>query len=160
MKNVLILYSAYIPVIDAIKFKLEGNANIFCITDDMPFEDENMSSDLVILLNSKRIYNGNALKIHHSLDNNFDEPEPERQTILSGNKVTGITAYFTKTKKIIFQYPVFIKKETHYDDLVQELSYLEQTTLPIIAEKLLNDEFIESKDVLKSSCGGCSGCCH
>ena len=80
---------------------------------------------------------------------------------MSGVKVTGITIYNTKSKKIIAQYPVFIKDEFHYDELLQELKYIEQIIYPIVIEKIINKEPVEIKQFSPNGCscsGGCNSC--
>jgi folate-dependent phosphoribosylglycinamide formyltransferase PurN len=94
----------------------------------------------------------------------FNSKEPVKDAILAGVKVTGITIYYTKSKIIIAQYPVFINNNTHYDELVQELDYIEQTLFPLVIQKVLNNEPFEVRALLNKSCsgncGGCSGCSH
>ena len=158
MKKIAVIYSKYSPVIDAIKYTL-SDCSVDCLSDT----DSTEFYDLVICLDNKK-FNKNAIACHHSLLPAFDCDEPEKEAILSGAKVTGITIYNVDTKKIITQYPVFINNDTHYDDLKQELTYLEQTLLPIVAKKIINNEPFEIKNLLNSgcnrTCGGCSSCKH
>ena len=159
MKRIAILYSNYIPLIDVLKTQLK-NISIETFTS-IP---KNIKQyDLIISANYNKPTDINLLKCHHSLLPAFNVNEPEKDAILEGVKVTGITIYFSKTKKIITQYPVFISNDMHYDDLVKELEYLEQVIFPIVINKLINNEPIESKLILKTSscsnnCGGCNKC--
>lgn len=157
MRHVAILYSEYTPAIDAIKYQLQ-DCEIDCFT-----ELKNTDKyDLIINIGCQ--YEGNALACHHSLLPAFDCEEPEREAVLAGVKVTGITIYFTESQKIIAQYPVFIKNDTHYDELKQELDYIEQTILPLVVQKILNNESFEVRSLLNKACsgkcGGCSTCNH
>lgn len=163
MKKAAILYSNYTPTIDAILSRLDGKVEVNCFDQIPNCIDE---FDLVIDINYTGETEVNSIKIHHSLLPAFEGDEPLREAILTGVKVTGITVYYTKPFKIIAQYPVFITGDKHYDDLEQEISYLEQTIYPLVIEKVLNNEAFEIKTLLKSSgscsgnCGGCSGCSH
>ena len=151
MKKVAVLYNEYSPVIDALKYYL-SDCELTClkkITDKYEY-------DLVISLGAD--FDGEALVCHPSLLPAFASAEPIKDAILSGVKVTGITVYFAKSKRIVAQYPVFIRNEIGYDELKQELKYVEQTFLPLIAKKLLNNEPIESA-MLNNHCGGCCGGC-
>lgn len=154
------MYSEDTPVIDAIKYQLK-EAVVECFREPNEITD---NFDLVILVNYKGKYELSALGCHHSLLPAFDCKEPVKEALLAGVKVTGITIYKTDTKKIIVQYPVLIAENMHYDELEQELNYLEQTIYPLVAEKVLNNEQFEIKSLLgtgcNGSCGGCSGCSH
>ena len=159
MKKIAILYSEYSPVIDAIKYQL----NDFEIDALKEINDASIY-DLVILCNYSGDYEGNAVKCHHSLLPAFDGKEPEKEAILEGVKVTGITIYFTNPKKIIAQYPIFITNSMHYEDLMKEMEYLEQTIYPIVAQKILNNEAFELQSIMNKGCGnnckGCASCNH
>ena len=159
MKNIAILYSEYSATIDAIKYQL-ADYNVDCVTAP-PKEGE---YDLVILSDYKDDYCGNAVMCHHSLLPSFDNKEPIKQAMLEGVKVTGITIFFTKPRQIIAQYPVFINNSTHYDELKQELRYIEQILYPLVIEKVLKNEPFEVRTLLKKTCsgncGGCSSCNH
>ena len=159
MKKAVVLYSEYSPIIDAIKHKLK-DYQIDCVTS----LNDNQKYDLVILCGFKGEYNGNAICCHHSLLPSFDCEEPVKEAMLAGVKVTGITIYFTNPKKIIAQYPVFINNNTHFDELKQELIYLEQVIFPLVIEKILKNEPFEMHTLMNKSCsnhcGGCSGCNH
>ena len=158
MKKVAILYTNYSPVIDAIKYKLK-DVSVDCITS---LDEEKY--DLIILSNYDGICEENALLCHHSLLPSFDCNNPVKQAILAGVKVTGITIYYSKTKKIIAQYPVFINDDMHYDNLKQELDYVEQTILPLVVEKIIENKPFEISSLVSnkcnSLCGGCSSCKH
>ena len=160
MKRIAVLYSCYTPTIDAIKFKL-ADCNIVCLNDCKDFSDLT-NFDLVVSINYKNKIDIEHLAVHHSLLPAFDCENPIEQSILSGVKVTGITFYYEKSRKIIAQYPLFIKNETHYDELEKEFSLLEQSLYPIVIEKIINNEQIDANSLLgkKSCCGGCSGCTH
>lgn len=157
MKKVAILYKDYSPIIDAIKYQL-SDCDIDCLTAS----DDIKGYDLVINLGIE--YDGEALMCHHSILPAFDTNEPVKDAILSGVKVTGITIYYTKSKKIVAQYPVFISNETHFDQLEQELKYIEQTLFPLVIKKILENEPFEIRKLLNNSCGGscrsCSGCSY
>ena len=165
MKRVAILYSEYSPLVDAIKYRLSD-----CDADVITSLSENNEYDLVVLAGFNGEYKGNALKCHHSLLPAFESDEPERDAILYGAKVTGVTIYYTNPKKIVAQYPVFIKSETHFDDLKQELEYIEQTLYPLVIEKILKNEPFDTEELLSknsacccssTSCeGSCIGCNH
>jgi len=158
MKKIAILYSEYKPVIDAVKYSLSG-----CTTECLTEFDNTKQYDLVINLCPKK-YDTESIACHHSLLPAFNSEEPEKEAILAGVKVTGITVYNTKDGSIITQYPIFIKSDTHYDELKQELDYLEQTILPLVAKKLVNNESFEISSLLNKgcngNCGGCSSCSH
>ena len=158
MKKIAVLYSEYSPVIDAIKYSLQ-DCTIDCLTTAKNPGDY----DLIICLNNNKT-EGNAIACHHSLLPAFECDEPEKEAILNGVKITGITIYYINTKKIIAQYPVFINNDTHYDDLMQELTYIEQTLLPVITKKLINNEPFEVQKLINKgcvgACGGCSSCSH
>ena len=160
MKKAAILYSDYNSTIDAIKYRLSD-----CLTDCMTTPDNMEQYDLVILSNYKGNYDGEAVACHHSLLPAFDSEEPVKDAVLAGVKVSGITIYFKKSKKIIAQYPVFIKNNLHYDEIKQELTYLEQTIYPVVIEKLLNGEVFEPSSLnntggCSGNCGGCQACTH
>ena len=159
MKKIAILYSEKSPVIDAIKYLL-NNYEI----DTLNEINDASIYDLVVLCNYDGDYKGNAIKCHHSLLPAFDCKEPEKEAILEGVKVTGITIYYTNPKRIIAQYPVFITNSMHYDDLMKELKYLEQTIFPIVLQKVLNNEAFDILSIVNKGCGnhcgGCSSCSH
>ncbi len=100
------------------------------------------------------------LKCHYSLLPAFDTDEPVRDAMLAGVKITGVTFYYENPLKIIAQYPIFITNDMHYEDVVQQLTYLEQVLRPFIVEKIAKNEPIELKSMLKQNgCGGnCKGC--
>jgi len=159
MKKVAILYSEYSPLVDAIKYQL-SDYEVDCFT-----MLENLEKyDLIVQANFQGEFSGNSIKCHHSLLPSFNTKDPEKEAILAGVKVTGITVYYTNPEKIITQYPIFINSETHYDDLKRELSYLEQTIFPLIIKKILNNEWFEIQSLLNKGCGnfcgGCSQCNH
>ena len=161
MKKLAILYSEYTPTIDAVKFQLDGIAEIdtFKNEDEIDFE----LYDVVAAINYSDETKNNVLKTHYSLLPAFDGNEPVRQAIMAGVKVTGITFYYSAKGEIIAQYPVFIQNGAHYDEIVQECSYLEQTIYPYVIEKILKNEPFEirnfmSRNSCSGNCGGCHGC--
>ncbi len=160
MKKVAILYSEYSPTIDAIKYQLKDN-EVLCFSQIPQNIDD---FDLTILVNFKEKFEGKAIGCHHSLLPAFNTETPVKDVIIAGVKVTGITIYETDSKKIITQYPVFINNDTHYDELKQELNYLEQTIYPLVVEKILFNQTFEINKLLNNgcmgSCGGCGGCNH
>ena len=160
MKNIVIIYSEYSPVIDAIKYNLsEYTVTAEHIKDYKRNKDD---YDLIICLNNIKV-EGKAITCHHSLLPSFNCEDPEKEAIIQGVKVTGITIYRTDTGKIITQYPVFIDNDMHYDNLKRELSYLEQTLLPVTAKKIINNEPIEMRSLLNNKCcnnRGCTACSH
>lgn len=157
MKKIAILYKNYSPVIDAIKYQL-SDCEVDCLTNPSDMD----RFDLVTNFGVE--YDGEALACHYSLLPAFDCKEPVKEAILAGVKVTGISIYYTKSKKIAAQYPVFINNDTHFEDLEQELKYIEQTLFPLVIEKVLNNEPFEVQTLLNKSCsgscGGCNKCSH
>ena len=160
MKKIAILYTEYSPLIDAIKYQLSD-----CVVDCLTTSFDMAEYDLVVNLGCA--YDGESLSCHHSLLPAFDSDEPEKEAILLGVKVTGLTIYYTKSKRIIAQYPVFITNSMHYDDLKQELTYIEQTLFPLIVKKVADNEPFEVRSLLGKTCsescgnnGGCSGCSY
>ena len=152
MKKVAILYKDYSPVIDVIKHQLSD-----CRVDSFSTPDDIGNYDLVINLGVS--FDGEALACRHSLLPAFDCDEPVKEAILAGVKVTGITIYYTKSEKIVAQYPVFINNETHFDELEQELKYVEQTLFPPVIRKILDNEPFEIHALINQGCGGqCGGC--
>ena len=157
MKKLAVIYSKYSPTVDAIKYNLQ-QYQVDCFCEKI---DNTSSYDLIVLVNCHDKNNTNTLRCHHSLLPAFDSDEPERDAILAGAKVSGIT--ILQNNEIIAQYPVFITSDMHYEDLKQELNYLEQTIYPIVIGKVLNNEPFELKTLLgKNNCcqGGCLGCTH
>ena len=157
MKKIAILYKNYSPIIDAIKYKLP-DCEVDCLIAPTGMD----KYDLIVNLGIE--YEGEALACHYSLLPAFNSEEPVKEAILSGVKVTGITMYNTKSQKIVAQYPIFINNETHYDELEQELKYLEQTLFPLVIQKVINNEPFEVGTLMNhgcgAKCGGCSGCKH
>lgn len=161
MKTVGIFYSEYSPTIDAIKSRL---SNVKILENPLLTKD----CDLCILCSYNKELDVNALKSHYSLLPAFESETPIKDAFLSGVKVTGLTIYYTKTKQIIAQYPVFISNSDHYDDVESTILSLEQMIYPLVVEKLLLNEPFDIKDLLKmntnsascSSCGGCGQCKH
>ena len=161
MKKVAVLYSEYIPVIDAIKCQLK-NAEVLAF-DSI---SQNYSDfDLIVSVNFKTKSDISILKSHYSLFPAFMESdEPVRDAMLYGNKVTGLTIYFNNPFKIVAQYPLMIPNSAHFDEVMQELVYLEQVIYPLVVEKVLNNETVDMKTLLSKgcsgNCGGCGGCNH
>ena len=153
MKKVAVLYSKYIPLIDAIK---SMGYVVDCYTSPDFNPDE---YDLVVSAGYKEEVPFNTIKSHLSLLPAFEESEPVKDAFLAGVKVTGVTIFLTKSKRIIAQYPVFIHNDAHYEELKQELEYIEQTLFPIVIDKILKNEPFECRTLLNTRpCGGCKGC--
>lgn len=159
MKNIAVLYTKYTPTIDAVKYRLK-EYKVDAVTE---IQDAS-KYDLVILCGYEGTYNGNALMCHHSLLPAFNSKEPEKDAIIGGVKVTGITIRFTNPERIVAQYPVFITNSMHYEELKQELEYLEQTIFPLVINKVLENEPFELQSLINKgcngNCGGCSSCSH
>lgn len=159
MKKIAILYSEYTPTIDAIVSHLKE----FDVQALDSFKNNN-GFDLIANVNYKEDIPDNHIDVHYSLLPAFCGKEPVKQAFLEGVKVTGITFYYTKPRRIITQYPIFISNFSHYDDVERELEYLEQTIYPLILEKILKNEPFEIKQLLtkgcSGNCGGCSSCKH
>lgn len=158
MKKIAILYTKYSPVIDAIKYRLK-DVSVDCMTS---LNDKDY--DLIVLSNYDGICEENALVCHYSLLPSFNCSNPAEQAILEGVKLTGITIYFSKTKKIVAQYPIFIDNDMHYDNLKQELNYAEQTLFPLVIEKIIKNEPFDINSLINNKCnrlcGGCTSCKH
>ena len=160
MKKVAILYSKYSPTIDAIKFRLDefANVEIFSSIENFHYTD----FDLVILSKFDGAISFNAINIHHSILPAFVGKNPVKDAVLYGSKLTGLTVYYTDPFKIITQYPIFIYNDAHFDELENELEYLEQTIYPLVIEKVLKNEPFEIQKLMSSGCGGncreCGGC--
>ena len=159
MKKIAILYTRYTPTIDAIKYQL-ADYEVDTLTSINDYD----KYELVVLCGYEGLYEGNAINCHHSLLPALDSNNPEKDAIIEGLKVTGITIYYTNPRKIIAQYPVFIKNSMHYEDLKQELDYLEQTIYPLVLSKILKNEQFEIQSLIAgkcdNNCGGCCGCNH
>lgn len=161
MKKIAVLYSEYVPVIDAIKCHLQ-NAEVF-VYDFFP---KNFNEfDLIVSINLETPSDIPVLKSYHSLLPAFEKSdEPVRDAILYGAKITGLTIYFENPFKIVFQYSLILDNLTHYDEIEQELKYLEQVAFPIVIEKIINNEPIDIKKIFSNgcngNCGGCGGCNH
>lgn len=163
MNKAAILYSEYVPLIDAIIS--ENNDTEFRLLTEFPENYEDF--DLIIDVNFKGEIKSNVLKSHHSLLPAFPGEEPVKEAFLAGVKVTGITVY--DSNRIVAQYPIFISNDAHFDDVERELVYLEQVVFPIVIKKILANEPIDLQKALKGGkcegkcggkCGGCSECCH
>ena len=152
MTRIAILYSEYTPIIDVLKYHL-NSFQVDCFTNP----NAATNYDLVILTDNKIPYSGEAVICHHSLLPAFNSDNPIKDAFLAGVKVTGITIYYKNSGKIIAQYPMLIKNESHFDEITQEIKYLAQTILPITIEKILKNEIIDLQVLLKNT-GGCSGC--
>lgn len=163
MKKVAILYSEYSPVIDAIINQLE-NVEVEAFTS---LPDNHEEYNLIVAVNYNSKEDVNILKCHHSLLPAFSGNEPVKDAFIAGVKITGITIYFTKPEKIVAQYPLFIPNDAHFDEIEQQLNYLEQVIYPIVIAKLIKDEPIDVRFINRSAgcsggkcSGGCSGCTH
>lgn len=153
MKKIAILYETYRPVIDSLK-------SLGYVTDcytSLNFSPDDY--DLVISTDYSKKTSFRVLTSHLSLLPAFADEEPVKNAVLSGVKVTGVTVYYSNPETILAQYPVFIYNDAHYDEIYQELTYIEQVLLTTVANKILKNEPFESKTLLGSKhCGGCSGC--
>ena len=98
------------------------------------------------------------LKIYYSLLPAFENSDdPVRDAILAGVKVTGIT--IKQEDRIVAQYPMFITGDMHYDELKTYLEHVANIMLPLVKEKIANNEAFESQTLMKNSnCSGCKGC--
>lgn len=151
MKKVAIVYSEYSPTIDAI-IKMNEHLAMFSCFENKPDEE----FDFVIGMGVDDCAVG--INVHYSLLPSFAGEDPLRQAILAGVKVTGISFYYTNPFRLILQYPLIISNDMHFDDIQQELQYLEQVLYPILVNKILKNEQIDVKNILNKGCGGCSGC--
>lgn len=156
MKRIAVLYSEYKPVIDALKYTL-SDCEVECLTEIGGGKDY----DLVVNLCPEK-FDASGIVCHHSLLPAFNSAEPEKEAILAGVKVSGITIYNIENGNIITQYPVFIKNDTHYDELKKEMDYLEQVILPVTARKIIDNEQFDIQSFMhggcSGNCGGCSSC--
>ena len=157
MKRIAVLYSEYKPIIDALKYTL-SDCEVECLT-----EISRKDYDLVINLCPEKSDTA-GIACHHSLLPAFNSADPEKDAILAGVKVTGITIYDTVSGNIITQYPVFIKNDIHYDELKKEMDYLEQVLFPVTARKIIDNEQFDIQSFMQGgcggNCGGCSSCRH
>lgn len=156
MKKVGIICSNESPTVDAIKNYLQ-DVEVVCLDGTNTQE----KFDLVVGLQVPDEYVD--INVHHSLLPAFTGEEPVKQAFLEGVKVSGISFYYAKTGKIIAQYPIFIKSNSHYDEILEEMQYLEQSLYPVIIKSILKNEFFEIEKFLNtgcSSCGGCKQCSH
>lgn len=156
MKRAAVLYKTRTSLVDAIAARLDNIA----YTDF--FSDLNFNPkeyDLIISANFDEETNFRTLKSHLSLLPAFNCKEPIKEAFLAGCKITGITIYYTNPSRIVAQYPIFIYNDAHYDELKQELIYLEQAFFPLVAEKIIKNEPFESRTLMGiNKCGGCNGC--
>ena len=102
----------------------------------------------------------NEIKVHYSLLPAFFSDDPVKDAILEGVKVTGITFYYNQPFKIIAQYPVFIPQDAHYESLKLYLKQLADYLLPMISEKINNNEQFNIQELIsdnkqKSCCSEC-----
>ena len=156
MKKVGIICSNESPTVDAIKNYLQ-EVEVVCL--DSTNTQENFDLVVGLQVPDELV----DINVHHSLLPAFTGDEPVKQAFLEGVKVTGISFYYTKTGKIIAQYPIFIKSNSHYDEILEEMQYLEQSLYPVIIKSILKNEFFEIEKFLNtgcSSCGGCKQCSH
>lgn len=159
MKKIAILNSNPTPKFEAIKHNLQGAV---CLSECPDNCDE---YDLIVAVDFDGELKQDILCCHHSLLPAFDTDEPAIAAFAEGVKVTGITIYFSQSKNIIAQYPAFIDELMLCEELEQELDYLEQVLFPIVINKYLSGEPLESRTLLKSgscenNCKECGGCHH
>ena len=115
--------------------------------------------DYVFGINYQSECKTNFINSYYSILPDFNSKDPILNTIEKGMKISGITFYYTNSKKIVTQYPIFIENDFSYNDILQELMYLEQTLYPLIIEKIIKNEQFEIKNLLKSSCNNnCKNC--
>lgn len=156
MKKVAIITDMQNSLSDAIMHSLKD----FAIVDCQNSADFNSDKyDLIINISSIKECPFNVLTSHRSLLPSFDTDTPVKDAFLAGVKVTGITIFYTKPRKILAQYPVFIYNDAHYDELENELMYIEQALLPVVAAKIIKNEPFEVQSLMNGgNCGGCKGC--
>ena len=54
---------------------------------------------------------------------------------------------------------MFITGDMHYDELKTYLEHIANIMLPLVKEKIANNEAFESQTLMKNSnCSGCKGC--
>ena len=159
MKNLVVIYSEYFPVIDALKsYFPQYSVDCFRIDE---FVDKDIKADLFVALNGVKPFDENTVSVHYSLLPAFDEDNPVEKAVLAGVKVTGITFSYLKTKQIVAQYPLIIDSSMHFDEITRQLQYIEQMLLPRVIEKFINNEQFDIKNLMnKNGCGGCKGCSH
>lgn len=168
MKKIAILSKNYNSTVNSIVTYLK---EIKCDYFTNVSEINTINYDLIISCNGScdikdfDCIGTNILAVHHSLLPSFSHEEPAKQVFLEEVKVTGISIFFTKPFKIISQYPIFIYNSTHFDELERELEYVEQILLPLVIEKVLNNEAFETKNLIsksqnciEGSCSSCSKC--
>jgi phosphoribosylglycinamide formyltransferase-1 len=155
MKKLLILYSEYTPVIDAIKYRLQDFAEVVC-AESVP--DDIKTFDLVALSDYRSEADFEALSIHYSLLPAFAGKEPVKEAVLAGVKVTGVTIFYTKSNKIVSQYPVFIYNDAHYDEIQEELKCIAQALYPQVIEKIIKNEAFETRALMSQGYGCYGGC--
>jgi len=163
MKKIVIFYSEYIPLIDAIKYQLQETAEVFCFQN---FDDckEINAYDLVVSCHYKGNIDCEYLDSYFSLLPMYQGKNPIKQAIEDGVKVTGITIYYKKNRKILAQYPIFVNNDIHYELLKQKLEYIEQIIYPYVIYKILMNEqfdiqaFMKNGKTCSSNCKECTGC--
>ena len=160
MKSVAILYSKSTPTIDAIVNHLH-DCRIECLTE-LPKDYKKYDLIVAFKIDNCRYKNLNFLKCHYSLLPSFATDEPVKDAFIAGVKVTGITIYYTNPHKIIFQYPLIIRPDAHFDEIEQELEYLEQIIYPKVIENILNNIPCSIESVFqtqKKTCLNNTSCC-
>ena len=156
MTKIAIITDSHKPLVDAINAKLAG-------FDLDYYNSLNYNlSDYDLILSTNRKAETSEFKVlcsHYSLLPAFDTDTPVKDAIIAGVKVTGISVFYTNPQKIIAQYPVFINNDLHYDELLKKMEYLEQVFYPLVIEKILKNEPIESQTIMQNSnCGSCGSC--
>lgn len=154
MKKLAIIYSTYTPTIEAIKNYLQ-EVDVVCLSKEKALSSRD-GFDLVAGLDVDDSFVD--INVHHSLLPSFEGDFPVKQAFLEGVKVTGISFYYTNPKKIIAQYPLFIKASSHYDEILQEMQYLEQSLYPLILDKILKNECFEISKLVNGGCSNCGDC--
>ena len=150
MKKIVVISQENTGIVNELKSYLK-NVDIVC---DSKYNNE--TCDLVISLDEEL---DNALNVHYSLLPPYYGENPVQKAILEGVKITGVTLYYSNPLKIIAQYPVFITNDMHYDDLIMYMGQITQVMLPLVVEKLINNEPFEIQNLMaRQKCSGCSGC--
>ena len=161
MDKIAVIYSEYSPTIDALLCKF-GNYDVKIFQKNNTIDKLDDFKLTINLCPKEFETKHNSLAVHRSLLPAFDTNNPIADAFSAGVKVTGLTIYYTQTNKILAQYPVFIYNDSHYDELVEQLRCIEQMLLPLVVEKVINNEQFEVAKLLQNSggCGGCSKCSH
>ncbi len=159
-KQIAVLSSQKTPIIQAL-------SDYFKDKEIKIFQTENIleacEADLCIIDEYKGYVNEKVLdctqfiSIHNSLLPAFDCENPEEKAFEMGVKVSGVTIYYTDSKKIIAQYPVFIDLMTTMNEFKQEIQSVKNKLCPFVAESVIEDKLFSFDMLLKPD--RCSGSC-